>query len=287
MPDCIFVSDLHGQKNQYEKLFRLIRTEIPDIVFIGGDILPSLSILRSPFEGSSVDFINQFLIPEFKKIKDYLDQRYPDIFLIMGNDDPRFEESSILAGAAQKLWHYIHNRHIRYNEYLIFGYSYIPPSPFRLKDWERYDVSRFVDVGSVSPEEGQYTIPISSDEKRWATISKDLETLSSENNLEKAIFVFHSPPYQTNLDRAGLDGKMVDHAPVDVNIGSIAIRKFIEKKQPLVTLHGHVHESSRITGNWRDKIGNTHLFSAAYEGPELAVIRFDPEEPASATRSLI
>jgi len=41
--------------------------------------------------------------------------------------------------------------------------------------------------------------------------------------------VLHSPPYDTGLDRAALDGRSVDHAPLDVHVGSIAIRRFIER----------------------------------------------------------
>ena len=80
---------------------------------------------------------------------------------------------------------------------------------------------------------------------------------------------------------------IVEHVPLDVHVGSIAIRRFIEERQPLVTLHGHVHESARLTGAWRDRIGRTHVFSAAHDGPELALVRFDLEDPASATRELI
>ena len=93
--------------------------------------------------------------------------------------------------------------------------------------------------------------------------------------------------YQTNLDRAALDGKMVDHAPLDVHVGSIAMKRFIEKMQPKITLHGHIHESSCITGQWQDRIGSTYLFSAAYEGPELSIIKFDLETPGQAERLLL
>ena len=50
---------------------------------------------------------------------------------------------------------------------------------------------------------------------------------------------------------------MIDHIPLDVHVGSIAIKRFIEAKQPMLTLHGHVHESTRLTGNWQQHIGNT------------------------------
>ena len=80
---------------------------------------------------------------------------------------------------------------------------------------------------------------------------------------------------------------MVEHVQVDVHVGSIAIRRFIETRRPALTLHGHVHESPRLTGAWRDRIGPTVLLSAAHDGPELALVRFDLENPAGATRELV
>ena len=35
--------------------------------------------------------------------------------------------------------------------------------------------------------------------------------------------------------------KMIDYAPLDVHVGSIAVRRFIESRAPYLTLHGHVH----------------------------------------------
>jgi hypothetical protein len=48
-----------------------------------------------------------------------------------------------------------------------------------------------------------------------------------------------------------------------------------------------VHESARITGTWRDQIGRTQLFSAAHDGPELALVEFDLDSPEGATRELL
>ncbi len=171
--------------------------------------------------------------------------------------------------------------------YSIFGYSCVPPTPFTLKDWERYDVSRFVDPGSIPPEDGRFSVALPENESGFPTIQEDLEKLAGQDVLTRAIFLFHSPPYQTHLDRAALDGRMVDSAPLDVHVGSIAIRRFIEARQPLVTLHGHVHESARLTGSWQERIGRTFCFSAAHDGPELAAVFFDPQDPSQAIRRLL
>lgn len=287
MSECVFVSDLHGHRDRYQKLVRWIQDKKPAAVFIGGDILPGGSILNTHPNSIFNDFIKQYLFPEFCQLKANLLEAYPQVFIIMGNDDPRIEEDKLILGDTEGLWHYIHNRHIQWGKYTVFGYSYVPPTPFLLKDWERYDVSRFVDVGAVSPEAGYFTVPVKESDKRWSTIEKDLEALTSDHDISKAIYLFHAPPYHTNLDRADLDNKMIDYAPLDVHIGSIAIQRFIKNRQPLITLHGHVHESSRITGQWRDQIDSTFLYSAAYDGHELAIICFDPDHPELAYRELI
>ena len=106
-------------------------------------------------------------------------------------------------------------------------------------------------------------------------------------DLSRAIFLFHAPPYDTGLDRAALDGKKVHGVYLDVHIGSIAIRRFIESKQPLLTLHGHVHESARITGMWKEQIGRTLAISAAHDGPELALVKFDLNDLGNAIRELL
>ena len=130
-------------------------------------------------------------------------------------------------------------------------------------------------------------MPVPEDESRYSTIRQDLEMLAGEEEMSDAVFLFHSPPYDTNLDRADIDGRMIDHVPMAPHVGSIAIRRFIEEKQPLITLHGHVHESVRLTGSWKDRIGRTLMLSAAHDGPELALVRFDLEDLGSADRELI
>lgn len=232
-------------------------------------------------------FTNDFLMAEFSKLKQSMKEKYPRIFLILGNDDGRSEEREIIDASEADLWEYMHNRKIEVGSYSIYGYSYIPPSPFVLKDWERYDVSRFLDPGCTPPEEGMHSIEFSEHDEKYATIQNDLHALTNDDNLENAIFLFHSPPHNCKLDRAALDGKMIDYVPLDIHIGSIAIRNLIEERQPLLSLHGHVHESARITGSWREQFGRTTAFSAAHDGPELALVSFNLENLGGATRRLL
>lgn len=287
MPLCFFVSDLHGRKDRYLKLFERIVENRPNAVFMGGDLLPHGMVPLVEAKAKRGFFTNDFLVRELDKIRSELLDEYPTIFLILGNDDARFEEKSIQEAADKGYWRYIHNKHEDFESFMIYGYSYVPPTPFQLKDWDRYDVSRYVDPGCVSPEEGIRSVKIPQEKIKYSTIAKDLELLTGKADLRRAVFLFHTPPYKTKLDRAALDGKFVDYVPLDVHVGSIAVRRFIETRRPLLTLHGHVHESAKMTGHWKDQIGDTICLSAAHSGPELALVEFDLEHPADAFRSLL
>lgn len=287
MGSWFFVSDLHGRAERYTKLFQAIAADTPEVVLLGGDLLPHGAAALHGQAGLPHDFVRDFLLANLRTLRADLGSAYPRIFVVLGNDDPRAEEEAVLEGDAAGVWEYVHQRRLSVGAYDVYGYACVPPTPFRLKDWERYDVSRHVDPACVSPEEGFRTVAVAENHIRYGTIVDDLAALFQDRNLERAVCLFHAPPYRTSLDRAALDGMMVDHAPLDVHVGSVAIRRFIEDRQPLLTLHGHIHESARLTGAWREVIGRTHCLSAAHDGPELALVRFDPADPAQATRTLL
>lgn len=72
-----------------------------------------------------------------------------------------------------------------------------------------------------------------------------------------AIFNLHVPPYDTGLDTApqvdqDLRVVTVGGQPSMVPVGSRAVRELVERRQPLVSLHGHIHESRGVA-----RIGRT------------------------------
>jgi len=82
---------------------------------------------------------------------------------------------------------------------------------------------------------------------------------------EYSIFNVHVPPRNTPIDQApkvSEDLKPVVTAGhvVMTSAGSIATRKMIEKYQPLVGLHGHIHESKGLV-----RIGRTACFNPGSE----------------------
>lgn len=283
---AFFVSDLHGSKSRYHKLFKLIENEQPKAVFMAGDLLPSGMFAFTSNSNATADFFEDILKNGFLELKEKLGPNYPEVFLILGNDDGKSDEEDFINSQKLGIWNYIHGRKIEFRDLNIYGYSYVPPTPFMLKDWERYDVSRYVDPGCVPPEEGGHSMDVDRKQIQFKTIKKDLDELTGETNLSKSIFLFHSPPYKTDLDRADLEGKTFEYVPLDVHVGSIAIKRFIKERKPMLTLHGHIHESTSITGNWQQKIGDTISMNAAHNGDELSLIRFDLYDLETATREL-
>jgi Icc-related predicted phosphoesterase len=287
MGPWLCAADLHGRVDRYRKLVAAVRRIRPAAVFLGGDLLP-FPVPHRPGDAVPIrDFLGDFVIPAFGALREEMGAAYPRVFVILGNDDPAVEEAAVRAGEDSGLWDYAHGRRLAFGEFEVYGYACVPPTPFQFKDWERYDVSRYVPPGSVSPEEGIRSVSVPASVIRHATIQGDLAALTADAAMDRAVLLFHTPPHETVLDRAALDGKRIDHVPLDVHVGSIAVRRFIDTRQPWITLHGHVHESARLTGAWRQRIGRTHLFGAAHDGPELALVQFDPRHPDAATRELI
>lgn len=284
---CFLVSDIHGRPGRYRALWRVAIEEKPAAIFLAGDLLPgglALGASRDEVEG---DFIEDFLASGFRNLRATLADRAPRVLLVLGNDDPAVAVPAFERIQAGGAWEHLHGRMTELGGRSVYGYACVPPSPFLLKDWERYDVSRYVSVGSVSPEEGWRSVSMPSHELRWRTIARELDELTAERDLQDAVLLFHAPPYNSALDRAALDGQMIDHAPIDPHVGSIAIQRLIEQRQPWLTLHGHVHESSRLTGSWKEQHGRTVMLSAAHEDSGLCLVRFDLHDPAAATREIV
>src|SRR5579859_1480270 len=66
----------------------------------------------------------------------------------------------------------------------------------------------------------------------------------------RAIFNFHAPPYNTGLDDApALDENLrVTHGGAVMKpVGSTAVREAIQHYQPILSVHGHIHESRGVT----------------------------------------
>jgi Icc-related predicted phosphoesterase len=79
---------------------------------------------------------------------------------------------------------------------------------------------------------------------------------------ERAIFNFHDPPYNSDIDVAPQIDDLLrvqyraTGEPIYAPVGSRSVRALVEKYQPMLGLHGHVHE-----GRGRYKMGRTVGFN--------------------------
>lgn len=135
-----------------------------------------------------------------------------------------------------------------------------------------YPIDRVVELKGVEMFSCPYVNPTpwnTPREMKEGDLEKYLERqISKLKDPSKSIFNIHPPPYNTHLDLAPKLTK--DLKPVVIagavqyeHVGSKAVRKVIEKYQPLIGLHGHIHESGGM-----DKIGKTIVVNPGSEYSE-------------------
>jgi Icc-related predicted phosphoesterase len=123
----------------------------------------------------------------------------------------------------------------------------------------------------------------------WNTHREETEELLGERieamakqipDPTRAIFNLHCPPYRSGLDEAPAidsDLKLMHGGRALRPVGSTAVRQAIDKHQPLLSLHGHIHESKGAV-----KLGKTLSINpgSAYEEGILmaAVINLDAKK---------
>jgi len=81
-------------------------------------------------------------------------------------------------------------------------------------------------------------------------LAAKIEALASQvPDMSRAIFNFHAPPYGTGLDEApALDSTLrpIHGGAVMKPVGSKAVRDAIMQHQPMLSVHGHIHESRAV-----------------------------------------
>lgn len=113
-----------------------------------------------------------------------------------------------------------------------------------------------------------------------ALAAKIQAMIPANANMARMVFNLHCPPYGSNLDEAALlddNLNVVDAGRSLVPVGSTAVRQAIEKYQPVLSLHGHIHE-----GKGTARIGKTLVINAGslYEQGVLqgAIVDLDPKK---------
>ncbi len=273
-----FTSDLHGRVALYDQLERLIAAETPDVLLLGGDLFPDGNGADpAASQAAYVDDVFSARIQTWTKLRPNL-----TIACILGNHDWLLTETHVArlrsSGALALL---NGEKPLPINGVHFTGYARTPPTPHFVKDFERLDLP-----GDPLPQNGGSI---------WDVTSAAIRAVSSAEHFKRPealavdlqlfpmvpapwIFVCHAPPYATKLDR-------LPH--LDAPIGSRAVRKFIETRSPICALHGHVHESPQVTGDYHDWVGQTLCINPGQTDDRLCAVLFDAERPRETLRHTV
>ena len=294
---------MHGNEIQYQKLVNYALQISADSVIVGGDIAPkgdSVTVYLKKLKELSPDlFIAMQRFFFEKRLPDLvrpLKEKGIDLFLMMGNDDCAANYGLFEKGEEEGLYKIIHEKRLRLtDDFDIVGYSYVPITPFGIKDWEKFDLSdassalnqdydkrkrsNYNLVGSKSSKEGWSDFEFTSDMEKTDSIQKDMSSELFQQDPHKTVYVMHAPPNDTNLDII-INGN---------HVGSFAEKLFIQQCQPYLTLHGHIHETVYKSGTFKQVIGNTLSLASGNHnvGKDLAVVVFDLYDLRSAKRLII
>ena len=276
MASWLYTSDLHGQGDYYEQVLELAAAEPARAVLIGGDLCPHAT------GGEGVRRQRLFLEGLLVEFARRLREAAPgaELLLMMGNDDWRANHD-VLDQHDGLLWRVLHERVVEVDGVRVAGASWVPITPFAIKDWERWE-----DGGEESPARlgGWVSVPGDVREyqfdpgRREPTIAGALADLAGRADPASTILVLHSPPRGTRCD--------VIHT--GAHVGSRAVRRFVEERQPPLVLSGHIHESPRVSGAWRDELGRTTVVNPGQFGtPRVCGVWFDPRQPAGTLRHTV
>ena len=276
MSDWFFTSDLHGSSELYEQVVALTASQKPRAVILGGDLAPHAT--GAPGVERQRVFLEGFLVEFARRLR----EASPDVelLLLMGNDDWSANHD-VLEQYDGELWRLLHARRVTVDGVDVAGLSWVPITPFAIKDWERWedggDESPARLHGWVSSREGVREWRFDP-ERREPTIADGLATLCESADPSATVYVLHSPPRDTACDVIS----------TKQHVGSRAIRAFVESRQPRLVLSGHIHESPRVSGAWRDTVGRTPVVNPGqFGGPKLAGVWFDPRQPESTLRHTV
>jgi Icc-related predicted phosphoesterase len=271
-----YASDLHGHSPHYAELLKLAKSEQAEAVILGGDLLP-----RKGHHQASLELQLTFVDNEFRVFAERVCKEAGALLCaILGNDDwagtiPLFGE--LESEGLMKLLG--RNPLILSDGTVLMGYSFVPPTPFLLKDFEKRDLQNDANPSGLRriymTRDGRVE---EADEEAFfsgrSSIEEDLASWNGSNRTARSIYVMHSPPFGTALDRLH-DGR---------SAGSRAVRRFIQSNRPRLTLHGHIHESPDVSGSFVERIGETLSVNPGQVGDRLAAVLFDSKAPEETIR---
>lgn len=267
-----FVSDVHGSERCFRKFLNAAKFYSANVLILGGDITGKalIPVIQVSDEKYRLNFQGEELQVKKKDLQDYLSQlRNSGLYYFMTTPE-ELQKLTEDKGMIEKIfmdqmksvlssWVQLANERLKGTDVTC----YISPGnddkfelDSLLQDSEHVvnPENRVVEVkggyemitlgfANPTPWHSPREVP---EEK----LLEMIEALASQlKKPENSIFSLHVPPYGTELDRAPAVTSELEYQREGlgmvkmINAGSTAVRAAIEKYQPLLGLHGHIHES--------------------------------------------
>lgn len=281
MTRLVYSADIHGILELYRAAGEAALRLAADAVVFGGDLCPGTPSASSTHLPQVQP---EFLLRKVGPMVEAWKHAKPGlrVLAIPGNDDCQTILPALDELQQMGLVENIHQKTARLGRYTLAGLAFVPPTPFSIKDFERWDSARDMlrepqlarsVVGT--PQGFRVVDDFEAYLDSHPTIEEELDRLPSSDPA-LTIAVIHCPPYETRCDVL-FNGH---------HIGSAALRRWIERRQPLLTLHGHIHESPRQSRSYLDRIGRTLVINPGcdYQRPHLVFI--DLEKPSEPEHSI-
>jgi Icc-related predicted phosphoesterase len=267
-----FATDIHGSETCWRKFLNAAAFYKADMVILGGDVtgkvmVPIVSVRPGHWEvtfgGQRIQLDTEAELDNIKrKIRDR--GYYPAVMSGDELDSLNAEDGSVDRRFTQEMtkgleaWLDMADGKLRGGEIpciLNGGNDDI---------WEIDDIierspsvsfaeSKVLDIGGFYLASMGWTNPTPWNTFREAPedvlASKIDAVVASIPDMSRAVFNFHAPPYGTGLDEApALDENMrpIHGGAVMKPVGSTAVKAAIQKYQPILSVHGHIHESKGV-----------------------------------------
>ncbi len=275
-----FATDIHGSETCFRKFLNAGLAYKADVIIMGGDMTGKMLIplvaesagkFRFKWLGAAYSLVESEL-PEFEKQMRmsgcYPYRTTPEEIAEIEAEPPKLKQLfAKLMCASVVQWLALAEERLKKTGTQCFV---TPGNDDVLEIDEAFNSSKFVinPEGQVVVVKDEYEMIASGFSNRtpWNspremeedTLQAHIENMANKlNDAHKAIFNFHVPPFNSGLDTAPKIDKtlkpVTSIAGVEMtSVGSKAVEHAIKEYQPLLGLHGHVHESRAAI-----KIGKT------------------------------
>ncbi|MCF8565509.1 metallophosphoesterase [Alicyclobacillus tolerans] len=270
-----FTTDIHGSEKCFRKFLNAGAYYRADVIILGGDITGKIVVpivsqgngkFVATFHGDTIHCGTQQDLLELErqiKYAGYYPYRCdPDELQYLRDHKNASDEminrmmiqsvtewmelaESKLRGTGIRCFISPGNDDVLELDAILSSSDYVECPDARIVDLDGYEMLSYGWV-NVTPWNSPRDLP--DDE-----LAKRIQSLAAElKNPNRAIFNLHVPPYNSGLDTAPvLDSELkpvVAGGEVQTAaVGSQAVRSLIEQYQPILSLHGHIHESRGAT----------------------------------------